>query len=426
MSTQENNTFIYESPDKGKTVYRREFGNTERELVDNTPFSWPLMKDCITEEDKEAMINFIKTAGRFTNGPKVKEFEKAWSEWLGVKHSVFVSSGSTANLLLVAAIKEKYNLQDGDKVIVPAITWVTNISPVMQLGLQPIFCDVDSQTFSFNENHLKKLAEEHSDVKAVFISHLFGIPADVDLYKSIFPEAAFIEDVCESHGAEYKGQKCGTLTEGSTFSFYFGHHMTTVEGGFVCTNDDELYNIMLMKRSHGMAREALPEKYSEYKETYPDIHPMFMFITDGYNLRSMELNAVLGLSQLKNLTANNEIRKQNFSRFLNLVASREDLFINNYIEEGNSSFCFPFICKDAKTKTNLEQYLSDNKVETRPLCSGNLLRQPFLRQNPTVPFPENFLVAEMLHEHGFFIGNNHMITESDWQQLENLIANYEG
>lgn len=385
---------------------------------------WPLMKDCITAEDKTAMIEFIQNAGRFTNGPMVKKFEQEWSEWLGCKHSLFVSSGSTANLLLVAAIKEKYNLKDGDKVIVPAITWVTNISPIMQLGLQPIFCDIDATTFSFNENHLRTLASAHHDIKAVFISHLFGISADVDLYKSILPKATFIEDVCESHGATYKGKMCGTLTEGSTFSFYFGHHMTTVEGGFVCTNDDKLYNLMKMKRSHGMAREATYENYKRYQKEYPEVHPMFMFMTDGYNLRNMEINAVLGSSQLKNLTKNNEIRKVNFSRFINMVSKYPNILFSVYKEEGNSSFCFPFICKTPEIKNQLEKHLSDNGVETRPLCSGNLLRQPFLVKDDKIPSPDRFPIAEALHNNGFFIGNNHMITEEDWIKLETLLENY--
>jgi len=385
---------------------------------------WPLMKDCITAEDKKAMIDFIESTNRFTNGPMVKKFEQEWSEWLGCKHSLFVSSGSTANLLLVAAIKEKYNLKDGDKVLVPAVTWVTNISPVMQLGLQPIFCDVDPNTFSFHLENLKILAHTHHDIKAVFVSHLFGIAADMEAYREILPDAIFIEDVCESHGATYKGNMCGTLSEGSTFSFYFGHHMTTIEGGFVCTNDDELYNLMKMKRSHGMAREASPKMYELYKKKYPSIHPMFMFITDGYNLRSMELNAVLGSSQLKNLDKNNEIRKSNFSRFINIV-KKYDFLYTDYREEGNSSFCFPFLCKESSTKDKLEKYLSDNGVETRPLCSGNLLRQPFLQQNPNVPNPERFIIAEALHTCGFFIGNNHLITEDDWVKFEKLLENYE-
>tara|TARA_R110001592_G_scaffold11644_1_gene56998 strand:+ start:1794 stop:3002 length:1209 start_codon:yes stop_codon:yes gene_type:complete len=393
---------------------------------------WPLMKDCITTEDKTAMVDFIQNAGRFTNGPMVKKFEQEWCKWLGCKYSLFVSSGSTANLLLVAAIKEKYNLKEGDKVIVPAMTWVTNISPIIQLGLQPIFCDVDPITFSFNERHLRELKLANidnngiCDIKAVFVSHLFGISADMDLYKEILPDTVFIEDVCESHGATYKGKMCGTLSEGSTFSFYFGHHMTTVEGGFVCTNDDELYNLMKMKRSHGMAREATPEAYQKYQEDNPDIHPMFMFMTDGYNLRNMEINAVLGSSQIKNLSKNNEIRKSNFSRFIKIVKKYPNLFHSTYKEEGNSSFCFPFICKTPKIKKLVEEYLTINGVETRPLCSGNLLRQPFLRRNPKTPPYNKFPQTELLHNCGFFIGNNHMITEGDWVKLETLIKNYEG
>ena len=385
---------------------------------------WPLMKNCITVDDRAAMIDFITNADRFTNGPKVKKFEKEWSSWLGCKYSIFVSSGSTANTLLMAAVKEKYNLKDGDRVVVPCMTWVTNVSPVIQLGLEPVFCDVDPHTFSFDVESLRKISKEFSNIKVVFVSHMFGIAADLDAYKEILPDAIFLEDVCESHGTVYKGSKCGTLSEGSTFSFYFGHHMTTIEGGFVCTNDDELYNLMKMKRSHGMAREALPDKYEQYKKEYPDIHPLFMFITDGYNLRSMEINAVLGLSQLKHLDKNNKIRKSNLNRFINMINKHTDLFISNYKEEGNSSYCLPFICRTKEIKNEVEAYLSSHGIETRPLCSGNLLRQPFLRRIENIPEPSAFPSVELLHNNGFFIGNNHMIDEQDWVRLENLIDQY--
>ena len=312
---------------------------------------WPLMKNCITEDDKRAMIDFISSTDRFTNGPRVREFEKTWSEWLGCKYSLFVSSGSTANLLLISAIKEKHNLKRGDKVLVPAMTWVTNISPIMQLGLEPVFCDVDLDNFGFDLTHLQYVAEKNPDIKAVFVTHLFGIPADIDAYRQVLPNAIFIEDVCESHGATYKGKKAGTLSEGSTFSFYFGHHMTTIEGGFVCTDDIELYNLMKMKRSHGMAREALPEKYEEYKSKYPDVHPQFLFVTDGFNLRSMELNAVLGISQIKRLDGYVERRREIYDRFLKMIA-RYEIF-NIPAQEGNSSFCLPFICKDSRDQKQI-------------------------------------------------------------------------
>ena len=383
---------------------------------------WPLMKNCITEADKEAMIDFISSTDRFTNGPKVREFEKQWSEWLGCKYSLFVSSGSTANLLLIAAIKEKYNLQKGDKVLVPAMTWVTNISPIIQLGLEPIFCDVNIDNFGFCLMHLEQVVQKNPDIKAVFVTHLFGIPADIDAYKEMLPDAVFIEDVCESHGAVYKGKKAGRLSEGSTFSFYFGHHMTTIEGGFVCTDDVELYNLMKMKRSHGMAREALPEKFKEYKEEYPDVHPQFLFVTDGFNLRNMELNAVLGISQIKRLDGYVERRREIYDRFLKMIALHEVFHIP--MQEGNSSFCLPFICKTSEIKDRLEKYLQERGIETRPLCSGNLLRQPFLKDySLNIQGPAN---VDFLHENGFFIGNNHLITDEEIDKLEEMLNEFSG
>jgi len=271
---------------------------------------------------------------------------------------------------------------------------------------------------------LKKLAIEHPDIKAVFVTHLFGISADIDKYKEILPNAIFMEDVCESHGTVYKNKKCGTLSVGSTFSSYFGHHLTTVEGGFVCTNDTELYNLMKMKRSHGMAREAMPDKFEEYKEKYPDIHPMFMFVTDGYNLRSMEINAVLGSSQLRNLDKSIEKRRNNFDKYIEILENHPNLFYNTIKQEGNSSFCFPFVCKSKEIKEKLEKYLQGFKVETRPLCSGNLLRQPFIARLDNIPPASDFPNAEFLHEHGFFIGNNHMITNEEFDILQKLIHEF--
>ena len=381
---------------------------------------WPLMKDCITQKDKDELVNFIKTSNRYTNGPQVKEFEKQWSKWLGVKHSLFVSSGSTANTLLLSAIVEKYNLKRGDKVLVPAMTWVTNVAPVIQLGLKPIFCDVEPDTFSFDLEHLKQLSKEHKDIKVVFVTHLFGIAANINEFKKIIPNAIYIEDCCESHGALLDDKKVGTLSEGSTFSSYFGHHMTTVEGGFVSTDDKELYELMRAKRSHGMARECSPEVFEQYKKDYPEVDERFMFVTDGYNLRNTEFGAVLGLSQLPRL--NNMIKKRRkvCDRFVSMLKKYEDTFhIPNF--DGNSSFCLPFILNNKNMKKDLQEYLESNGVETRPLCSGNLLRQPFLKDyNLGIDNPR----VDYLHFNGFFIGNNHLITNDDIEKLEEILDDY--
>ena len=383
---------------------------------------WPLMKDIITEEDKDQMVDFIRSTNRFTNGVKCREFEETWSKWLGCKHSLFVSSGSTANYLLISAMKELYGLKDGDKVIVPTMTWVTNIGPIMQLGLDPIFCDVDSYDFSFDKESLAKIKEEHPDVKMIWITHLFGITADVDYYKELFPKALIAEDVCESHGCELNGRKCGVEGEGGTFSFYFGHHMTTVEGGFVSTNNTELYELMRAKRSHGLAREMSPETQKKIYKKYPDVDPQFLFITDGYNFRNMEINAVLGLSQLKQLDNSILERKQNLDRFIRLLKNYPEYFTNSFKTEGNSSFVLPFICKDKELKNKLESHLKESGMETRPLCGGNLLRQPFLEHLGYSP--EDFKKSDVMHFNGFYVGNNHLITEEDWIKFEKIFHKF--
>ena len=381
---------------------------------------WPLMKDCITQEDKNELVNFINTSNRYTNGPKVKEFEERWSEWLGVNYSLFVSSGSTANLLLLSVMITRYNLKKGDKVLVPAMTWVTNVAPIIQLGLKPVFCDVDNDTFSFDLEHMVQLHQEHPDIRLVFVTHLFGIPAPINEFKKIIPNAFYIEDCCESHGAEIHGKKVGTLSEASTFSSYFGHHMTTVEGGFVSTDDTELYELMRAKRSHGLARECSSEVYENYKKQYPDVDERFLFITDGYNFRNNEFGAVLGLSQLKRLDDIIDRRRVICDRFESLLLSYDNFFyVPNF--EGNSSFSLPFILKDRSLRKEFQEYLEENGVETRPLCSGNLLRQPFLSEYEHF---KEFPKVDYLHFHGFFIGNNHLITDEDLERLEELVSEY--
>ena len=386
-------------------------------------FWYPLMKDCITNKDKKELVDFITTTDRFTNGPKVREFENAWSNWLGCKHSLFVSSGSTANFLLIASIKEKNGLKNGSKVLVPAMTWMTSVSPILQLGLTPVFCDVNPNTLSFDLDHMKKISLKHPDMSIVFVTHLMGNPSDVDGYKEIFPNAVFLEDVCESHGSVYKNKKAGTLSSGSTFSFYFGHHMTTIEGGMVCTDDPALYNLMRLKRSHGLAREATLEKFEQYKKTHPNIHPQFMFVTDGYNFRSTDLNAVLGLSQIERLDYNVSIRRDIFKKFLELSEKYDFYYVPNV--EGNSCYCLPFVCKDVIIKNKLEKHLVDSGVETRPLIAGNLLKHPFLKKySYPLDLGEESLNVDSLHERGFFIGNSHLVTEGDMRKIDTLIHDF--
>ena len=374
------------------------------------------MQNIITRQDKDRMIRFIEETDRFTNGERVIEFERAWSRWLEIDHSLFVSSGSTANTLLLSAVKELHGFKNGDKVLVPACTWSTNISPVIQLGFEPIFCDINTYDFSFDTSALEKISKEHQDIKIVFVTHLLGIPADIIRYQEMFPKAVLLEDVCESHGSTINGKKTGTFGEGSTFSFYWGHHMSSVEGGLVCTNNQDLYDIMRSKRSHGFAKELSRDKFEAIKKEYPDIDPSFLFTTDGYNFRNSEIYAVLALSQLEKLDFNNEIRRNNFDYYLSILSKYDCFEVPK--KEGNCSFCFPFITKEKSHKDILIDLLKKREIEFRPIVGGNLLRQPFLKGygDPTC-FPN----AELLHNNGFYIGNNHFVGQTELSALYRIV-----
>lgn len=380
--------------------------------------TWPLMEDTISFTDRLKMAVFVLTSSKLTNGPKVREFESAWSKWLGVKHSLYVSSGSTANTLLVSAVKELYGLKDGDKVLVPSCTWMTNIAPVIQANLHPIFCDINLKNFSFDVDELKYISTEHPDIKAVFVTHLIGLSSDVEKVREIFPNALILEDICESHGVRGPdGNKRGTNSVGSTFSFYFGHHITTIEGGVVCTNNTELYELMRMKRSHGLAREASPHMFEKYSNENPDIDSAFLFMTEGFNLRNHELCAVLGLSQLKKLDRNIEIRKNNFKYWWEKIYKTNSYFIPEF-QIGNSSFCFPIITKDCNNIQSIKNNCNKIGIEYRPIISGNILLHPAFKKYKLCTKKE-IPNVHILHKNGMYVGNSQFVNS---EKIDTLIS----
>jgi len=381
---------------------------------------WPLMKNAITWGDKYQMIRVLLTSDRLTNEPRVREFEAQWADWVGSRHALMVSSGSTANSLLIAAVKEKHGLKDGDKVLVPACTWVTNISPVFQNGFKPIFCDVNLHNFSFDLGHMREIREKHPDIKVIFVTHLLGYSADNEAYQKIFPDAIILDDVCESHGCRGpNGVRRGADSIAASFSFYFGHHMTTIEGGMVNTNDSELYELMRMKRSHGLARES--GNLKKYSDRYPEIHSQFLFMTDGYNFRSTDFNAVLGMSQLKRLDGMIAQRRQNFYDFVNIVNVHHDKFYPVYDQAGNSNFAFPFICRTPEITQQMKAVFDANGVEHRPIVGGNLLRQPFLK-GYRFGTPRKNATVDLLNDNGVYIGNSHFVTGRDMDWLARTLG----
>jgi len=381
-------------------------------------FKWPLMKNNITLSDRINLAKFVLTSDRFTNGKMVRKFEDEWSKWLGSKYSLYVSSGSTANYLLLASVKELYGLNDGDKVLVPSCTWVTNIGPVIQLGFTPIFCDINIKNFSFCEHDLEYISQKHPDIKLIFVTHLIGFSANNERYKNLFPEALILDDICESHGCKSPdGSKRGSDSLGATFSFYFGHHISTIEGGIISTNNYELYDLMRMKRSHGLAREST--KYKEYVQKYPDVSDQFLFITDGYNFRNHELGAVLGLSQLKRLDKCIKIRNKNYLNFIELVKKYPAKFIAPKYYPTCSNFCFPVICKSEAITIKLKKLFDISGVEHRPIISGNLLKQPCFKKYTITSNKEN-LNVDLVHNNGIYLGNNHFVGNFELNLLKNI------
>lgn len=382
---------------------------------------WPLMPNIITLKDKFRLIKFILSTNFFTSGKMVAEFERVWSRWVGAKHSLFVSSGSTANFLLLSAVIEKYGLQKGDKVLVPACTWMTNVAPVFQLGLTPIFCDINFANFSFDEDEMLKIKKKHPDIKLIFVTHLLGFPAAREVYQEIFPDAIILDDVCESHGCKAENlDRVGADTVGATFSFYFGHHMTTIEGGMISTNDSDLYDLMRMKRSHGLARNS--NNFAAYSEQYPHIEKSFLFVTDGYNFRNTELAAVLGISQLENLDNSIAIRKRNFKRFVDIINRNSDKFIPLTYTSRNSNFSLPILTHTKEMYDKVKVELEKAGIEYRPIVGGNLLRQPFLTGYKFAIRKKKYN-ADTLNDLGVYVGNNQKITDKHLDMLENILDN---
>jgi CDP-6-deoxy-D-xylo-4-hexulose-3-dehydrase len=286
----------------------------------------------------------------------------------------------------------------------------------MQLGLRPVFCDINLLDFSFNIENAKKIANSEN-IKMIFVTHLLGYSAEIEKLQEIFPNALIIEDVCESHGCRGpSGSRRGSEYIGGTFSFYFGHHMTTIEGGMVSTNNDELADLMRQKRCHGLARES--KNYDKYATENPDIIKSFLFMTDGYNFRNTDFGACLGLIQLKRLNAMVEIRNNNYLMFHNLIAKFEDRLYLPSINDKISSFAFPLICRDSADRPALMLEMEAQGIELRPIVSGNLLRQPFLKKHFGSVKMNN---ADILHDNGLYISNNHFVGGKELSILESSL-----
>ncbi|OUV99215.1 MAG: CDP-4-keto-6-deoxy-D-glucose-3-dehydrase [Betaproteobacteria bacterium TMED156] len=366
----------------------------------------PLMKNNINRHDLDSVIEFLSQDDPIlTQSSNVKAFEEEWSKWLGIKYSVFVNSGSSANLLTMDALSLIF--PQGGEVIVPPLTWISDITAVIKSGFTPVFVDIDPDHLGMDSN--KIIESLNNKTRAVFLTHIQGFNALTnELLSELKKKNIFlIEDVCESHGATHEGKKLGTFGWASNFSFYYAHHMSTIEGGMVCTDDEDVYQNLRMLRSHGMVRESTSEKLkSKFVKDYPDLNPQFIFAFPAYNMRSTEINAVLGRSQLKRLDENNKSRKINHDIFLENLSNIR--YKTNFRVEGSCNYAFNLVLKDPDVGfvEKLIKKLIEEKVEFRrgSAGGGNQLRQPYLRKMYGVDY-KNYPVVEHIHFFGFYIGN---------------------
>lgn len=372
-----------------------------------TNFNHPLMENNILQEDISEVIKFLKNNKKriFTQSKKVEEFEFRWSKWLGVKYSVFVNSGASANLLSISVLKILFG---NGEIIVPTLTWISDIASVIQNNFKPIFIDIDPRNLSMNEDFLlKKISRK---TKAVFLTHVQGFNGlSANLLKILKKKKIpLIEDVCESHGATFRNKKLGTYGLMSNFSFYYAHHMSTIEGGMISTNNKKIYELIKILRSHGMVRESGNVKFErEMIKKYPELSPKFIFLYPAYNMRNNEISAVIGLNQLKRLDANNKIRITNLNTFLKHLDANK--YRNDYSLEGSCNYAFPLVLKkkNIKNRNLLETILKKNKIEFRRgnAGGGNQLRQPYLKNYIKNINFKNYKEVDHIHFFGYYIGN---------------------
>jgi CDP-6-deoxy-D-xylo-4-hexulose-3-dehydrase len=368
--------------------------------------NWQLMKNNITREDLDVLIDYLKQDEPFlTQSTQVREFEREWAEWVGVKYCVYVNSGASANLLTITALKYLYG--EGG-IVLPPLTWVSDIASVIQNDLKPVFVDINPKTLCMDDARIISALSDRT--RAVFITHVQGFNGLTDRLINVLEDRniPLIEDVCESHGATFKGRKLGSFGLISNFSFYYAHHMSTIEGGMVCTDDKKVYEMIRMLRSHGMVREGENDATKqEFIDRYPDLSPDFIFAYPAYNVRNTEIGAVLGRNQLKRLDANNEIRKNNFKLFLTNLDSAK--YRIDFALEGSCNYAFNLVIKtpDPDFRDKVEQLLTKAGVEFRRGSSGggNQLRQPYLRGIMPEKEYEKYPEVEHIHFYGYYIGN---------------------
>ncbi|MDE0186946.1 MAG: DegT/DnrJ/EryC1/StrS family aminotransferase [Candidatus Poribacteria bacterium] len=373
-----------------------------------------LAEQTIDEDDLQDLIAWLKTNPWLTQGELVHEFERQWAEWLSVRYTTFVNSGSSANLLMYDALLLSGKLTN-KKIVLPAVSWSTSVAPAIQLGFEPILCEADEHTFGLDLDCLERLLQAHHP-GAVLIVHTLGVPNDMEPLLGLKDRFGFIlmEDACAAIGSRYDNQLVGTFGDVSTFSFYYGHHLSTIEGGMICTHDEAIHDIFVQIRSHGWGKDLSTEK-SETRARKNNIlafNRPFTFYYPGYNLRSTDLNARIGLSQMKKIDYVVRRRIENHNIYQSRFQSATSFHCQRNDRASICSIAFVALAQSQSQRERIAQVLRKNHIETRPLGGGNMSRQPFWANcYESTAFP----VADRIHETAFQLPNHPRLSPEDIQ-----------
>jgi len=378
-----------------------------------------LVTDTISKEDIKNLCNWLsqEITPQLTKGNLTKEFEKKWSEKIGTKHSVFVNSGSSAILLTLSALKQGDYLKN-NKVVVSGLSWHTDVSSPMLLGMDVILSDCNLEDLSCDLNHLEEIFEKENPSVLILVSVLGLVPKMDEISKLCEKyNVILLEDVCESAGSKFKNTNLGTFGLASFFSFYYGHHLSTIEGGFINTSDKKLNNILLSIRNHGWDRDLDEEERQNLRKTWniKEFDSLYKFYYEGFNCRSTDLQAFIGLNQISKLDNFSNIRNNNYNLYNSLVVNN----ILNFKQELNfvSNFAYPVVTKD---RERIVQKLIENKIEVRPLIAGSMANQPFWIKKNGIKELKN---CNLIDKYGFYVPNNQTISITEIEKICDIINN---
>ena len=374
-----------------------------------------LVKDTIDNKDIDRLVDWLKTYPKLTKGPVTLEFENKFSEWLGKKYSVFCNSGSSANLLMLSALQQGEYLKN-NKVVVPSVSWATDLSPVIQLGLEPLLCDSNMTDLSVDLEHLERIFQEESPSVLMFVSVLGLVPDMNKIVKLCFEyDVILLEDTCESMGCEYKGQKLGTFGKMSSFSTFFGHHISTIEGGIISTDDKDLYELLVSIRSHGWDRDLSEETQVKLQKEWrvSEFNSLYTFYYSGFNMRSTDLQAYIGLTQIDRLDDWGKKREHNYNLYQDSI--KTEWKPKSYVDSLTSNFAYPVIHSN---REQIVKKLQENKVEVRPMICGSMGTPPFYVKNyGELKLPN----VSIIDKCGFYVPNHPKLTPDEILFISNII-----